>query len=335
MSNVGTDLYFMGGTSDNYANYRYNTVTNTLTQETNMPIGIGSTAPIISVGTNIYIFGGYSEYTKVRKYIAANKIYETDNSVIIQSGTLYTTELLNTDFEENYGLKNSFADAWFYTTQDGLITDIPTYYGDGTQWINIKNPPPYTELEYIESTGTQYINTNYLPNANTGIEVDFQFTDLSAQQRLYGTQTSTSNETTSTWVYYINSKTKWAYAHIDGVGNWINTNYDANDRKHNLKFNVISGKIIIDDGAYNADIVGTVTQPSARPLYIMASNIKENADYKGQVRIYEFKIYENNTLVRDFIPVKDENDVVCLYDTVTETYFYNQGTGTFIAGAEK
>ena len=35
------------------------------------------------------------------------------------------------------------------------------------------------------------------------------------------------------------------------------------------------------------------------------------------------------------IPVKDENDVVCMYDKISDTYFRNAGTGDFIAGPEK
>lgn len=49
-------------------------------------------------------------------------------------------------------------------------------------------------------------------------------------------------------------------------------------------------------------------------------------------RVYYCKIWDNGTLIRDFIPVLDENSVPCLYDKVSETYFYNQGTGGFIYG---
>ena len=47
------------------------------------------------------------------------------------------------------------------------------------------------------------------------------------------------------------------------------------------------------------------------------------------------KIYKDTSLIRDFIPVKDENNVVCLYDKISNQYFYNAGTGDFIAGGVK
>ena len=45
--------------------------------------------------------------------------------------------------------------------------------------------------------------------------------------------------------------------------------------------------------------------------------------------IYAVKIYKAGTLVRSFIPVIDNNDVACMFDEVSRTFFYNQGTGNF------
>ena len=47
-----------------------------------------------------------------------------------------------------------------------------------------------------------------------------------------------------------------------------------------------------------------------------------------------FKIYDEDTLLRDYVPVLDENNIACLYDTVEGKFYYNQGTGVFIGGAE-
>jgi len=43
------------------------------------------------------------------------------------------------------------------------------------------------------------------------------------------------------------------------------------------------------------------------------------------------KIYENNLLVRDYIPVK-VNEIGYMYDKVSGQLFGNTGTGTFIIG---
>ena len=48
--------------------------------------------------------------------------------------------------------------------------------------------------------------------------------------------------------------------------------------------------------------------------------------------IYLTKIYDNNTLVRNYIPVLDKNKRPCLFDKVSKTCFYNQGSGEFLYG---
>lgn len=50
--------------------------------------------------------------------------------------------------------------------------------------------------------------------------------------------------------------------------------------------------------------------------------------------IYSFKIYDNGTLIRDMIPVKDLSGVACMYDKVSGQFYYNAGTGDFIAGPD-
>ena len=63
-------------------------------------------------------------------------------------------------------------------------------------------------------------------------------------------------------------------------------------------------------------------------LYIGASN----STYASYSRIYATKVYKDDVLVRDFIPVLDKDNIACMYDKVSGEYFYNQGSGEFIAG---
>ena len=44
-------------------------------------------------------------------------------------------------------------------------------------------------------------------------------------------------------------------------------------------------------------------------------------------------IYESNGVkIRDFVPVLDMNGTPCMFDKVEQKFYYNQGTGDFIAG---
>ena len=49
-------------------------------------------------------------------------------------------------------------------------------------------------------------------------------------------------------------------------------------------------------------------------------------------RIYYCKIYDNDTLARDYIPVIDSSERPCLFDKVEKKCYYNQGTGEFLWG---
>ena len=60
------------------------------------------------------------------------------------------------------------------------------------------------------------------------------------------------------------------------------------------------------------------------------------ADYgtgvKGQ--LFKCKIWDNNTLARDFVPALDRKGIPCLYDTIEGKHYYNQGEGEFLYGNE-
>lgn len=140
----GTDIYLFGGNNGvSYLSsaYKYDTLTNTYTQLANIPYSFNNNAVLIC--NKAFLLGGSSYPTKVQCMQIESKEYE-DNSVVISQGRLYNVGYATEIFSNNLAsapLLYALADAWFYTTQDGLITNIPTYYGDGTQWLNIKNPP--------------------------------------------------------------------------------------------------------------------------------------------------------------------------------------------------
>ena len=47
-------------------------------------------------------------------------------------------------------------------------------------------------------------------------------------------------------------------------------------------------------------------------------------------KLYSCQIYDNGTLVRDYVPCMTADGEVGLYDVVTRMFFGNAGTGVFI-----
>ena len=80
---------------------------------------------------------------------------------------------------------------------------------------------------------------------------------------------------------------------------------------------------------------GTVTNPNNLTFALFglkySATTTDNRRFKG--RIYYFKIWNNNILIRDFIPaLRNSDNVTGLYDLVNNEFYINAGTGTFITG---
>ena len=135
---MGTDIYLLGGFSSGTTAYKYDTLTDTYTQTVTIPYSFSGRCAC-SLSDSIYLFGGNNYPTKVQVLKFTTKSFD-DKSIVLLNGLTYKTQLLSNDLFDN-SVKYTFNDVWLYEDENGLITDIPTYYGDGTQWINIKNPP--------------------------------------------------------------------------------------------------------------------------------------------------------------------------------------------------
>ena len=105
-------------------------------------------------------------------------------------------------------------------------------------------------------------------------------------------------------------------------------NYYSSDTK--------SFRVVIDDMNKNILSINGVTHERTYAsfqcdysLYLCAINNAGSAGFFSNLRLYYCKIYDNGTLIRDYIPVLDWDDVPCLYDKVKRKLYYNAGTGSF------
>ena len=189
-------------------------------------------------------------------------------------------------------------------------------------------PSEYQNVLYIAGTGTQFINTEYYPTPNTGVEASFQFTDLTLQQRVFGAAGDLI------YAFYINSSTKFSYKlDDDGSGAWHNTGIAVDKNKHSIIFNKSNSKILIDNSYDDSIISVTTVSQGSGTLHLMRASA--TGSVISQMRIYYFKIYENGVLVRNYVPCYRISDgVIGLYETVTGTFVTNAGEGTFTKGGK-
>ncbi len=184
---------------------------------------------------------------------------------------------------------------------------------------------PYTPLTYIESTGTQYIDTGVKPkydssNNCTNYEISLSNQDITTSTHLFGSRVGYQND----WLII-------AYSTETNVGYRIGFEDQRQDtgimNSNNHIISLNNGICLIDN--VNVRNFSRDVFSNNYNLYLFACNNAGSLMQPAKMRLYYCKIYNGSTLLRDYIPVLDSNNVACLYDKVTDTFFYNQGTGDF------
>lgn len=187
-------------------------------------------------------------------------------------------------------------------------------------------PAAYTELEYIESTGTQYINTGISPTVNTGVEIKAVLTaDNNTDKVLFGSRATTGN--TRFWIDFDNSGSKHKIMY--GFGGYAEMVVYSLNTEYSIVFNKNGDKKVVINGttynvAYNFDATNSI------PIYLFRANY--TSPIPGSFKVYYCRIYEGTSLIRNLIPAKRNSDnAIGMYDKVSGTFFTNAGTGEFIA----
>lgn len=178
-------------------------------------------------------------------------------------------------------------------------------------------PDGYTELEYIESSGTQYIDTGFKPNQDTKIEVKFQ-TEQAQQGGICVAATA--------WVN-------------NGFGIFVDTSLYGNSNLGVVNHGPEPITCVLDKNTlYQGEsVIGQFNASEFQVsynLFILAWN-QSNSPVEFTVgKLYSCKIHDNDVLIRDFIPCKNPLGSIGLYDLENDLFYGNSGTGKFIAGPE-
>lgn len=243
-----------------------------------------------------------------------------DDCIFVDGTALWTTDF--NPYED--AIFSEIAKDYFLACSDQEITlnfhDTTVEQVTEHRWnqytVNTSRlPNGYTELDYIRSTGTQYINSNFYPTNNTVIEAKVGSSN--------GHFFSATQSGVPRFGFYLLQSGQVDYA----IG--------SSGYKGAILTGVTSpAEIVFRNGSFTGNgTVGTFTSQSAftctSPLSIFAEGTSVSS---GEV--YYYKIYNNGTLVRDFVPCKNPSNAVGLYDLVNDQFYGNSGTGSFTAGNE-
>ena len=288
-----------------------------------------------------YLFGNY--YTTAYKYdyaISGTRIYYVTLS---QNGEVLADFRPCLDDNGTPCIYDAVTGEYYYNSYIGTFSCGKT---------------PYTPIKYIETNGTQYIDTGVVPTDNTDIDMVARACepiitgDTGQVEYLQGDRNSwidtgikanvkykyevvmqddsTNNYgaifgTDNNCTVFKNGETglKFTYSqnHLYGSNYSLNEKTTITVDEHNLLVN--GSTAITHSSAY-------LTSNFSKNTIIFASS---NGTFTPcSSKIYSFKMWDNNgNLVFDGVPYVN-NGVPCMYNVVTDEYLYNQGSGTFSYG---
>ena len=182
----------------------------------------------------------------------------------------------------------------------------------------------FTPVEYIESSGTQYIDTGFKPNQDTGIIMDIQPLE-GGTFPYYGGRNGPEDVAFALWNIQTNQ-----------------VRFDYNTTKNTMKVASYTSRVLINvnkNSISYGDNETSATYTSFQSDYTMCLlGVKDSRgvdERQMSARLYSCKIYDNGILIRDYIPAKDVDGVGCLYDKINMELVYSSGTSQFIAGPER
>lgn len=190
-------------------------------------------------------------------------------------------------------------------------------------------PSGYTRLNYLESTGTQYINTGVIANQDTGIEMKYEVTKIQSNLRYalvpFGAREAYQKRqfvifspvNASNLVHYCYGNDFRAAGTSLSVNKAVNVSIRGNIWKTSLFEHTFAKSVF--ETPYN--------------LSLFTANCKPVSGFNGCLKIYFTQIYDKDKLIKDFIPAKRISDnEVGMYDKISRKFFINQGTGEFLYG---
>ena len=238
----------------------------------------------------------------------------------------YTVKQPDAPTKEGYVLR--------YWALNGVEYDFDTAVTDNITlvavWRRAVLPSGYTEIEYLEGTGPQYINTGIKFSA--GYTVRFKFADpgVADSPNYFGSMESTN-------------KNRFRFSKHQGmfVASLLNStdfySFHSTPLISNTPYEVelcakVGEQYCVVDGVriYNDTITSLGTASYTTHIFGINNNGTHNT---SAMRLYYMQIQKDDVLIRNYIPaLRDSDNVAGLYDTVNNVFYDNDGTGSFTTG---
>ena len=195
-------------------------------------------------------------------------------------------------------------------------------------------PSEYQECEYIESSGTQYINSGIKLQFEYGFDVKFYTNSVVASSGNYGCifggRYQSSNRDYQLTSYGSNGTLRWGGSDSSASG------AKAYIVQYTIQECSLHNGVFTDCNGNTKTLTKTHIESPVNAYLFGLNNNGSFAQSGSGCRIYYLKIYDDtDTLIRDFVPCYRKADTeIGMYDTVNDTFYTNQGSGTFTKGGD-
>ena len=260
----------------------------------------------------------YNAHPLTSEQIAAleKKVLETGETVVYldENSELCFAACASQDIIKKLAWNNAYE----LTTENGLFTK-KVYAKTGLDSFILKDvfqkkdlnqiwdhylPSGYTKSDHIEVTGTQYIDTPFIPNQDTRIVCEYKYL---GGVGIYGARNKVSSDNFSLRV--INDA--WQLGYGDGVttGTIVaDNNWHIADQNKNTLY-------------IDGELAATREYTQFTPKFPVAIGaIHGGSIYYGKGCYRTFKIYDNDVLVHYYISCSNPSGEVGMYDLITSTF---------------
>lgn len=188
---------------------------------------------------------------------------------------------------------------------------------------------PYdAEIEYLESTGTQYIDT--------GVNVNFSANILEQISTLAFSVTNVRQlNGANGWGYWGTTNKNYFECPGTTTSTTVGTDFHSVDYIISKSSNSPHTVMYVDENKIVDKTIGALVYYEYRVfIFAIGGRGEAAAQFFCREKIKSYQILIDNVVVRDYIPVR-VGQVGYLYDKVSGQLFGNAGTGSFTLGPDK
>ena len=204
-------------------------------------------------------------------------------------------------------------------------------------------PSGYTEVEYIQNyvstsdsiNNLAYLDTMFIPNHNTRTVATIKIDKATTNPRIFGFGFWNSLAYMVSCENTIGASNSYIYYKFGDNSTWYTTTINTNLMKHTYDLNN-NGNLVIDDNVIASLPTTSFTGNETMAIFTSKRSGSTPIQYTEVMygKMYSFKVYDNGTLVRDFVPcIRDVDDVAGAYDTINNVFYGSANNNRFVAGA--